>query len=272
MRSIKEYRHILELWESGVNKKAIARITGIPRGTVMDCIKRYGNLETLEAKAQEELTPILFQVLCGEVDGNHTKIHAQYAYLLGLYLGDGHVIKMRRVYRLRVFLDYRYPNIIASCTQAMQTLFPENQIGQALSEYNGKPSMVTVSLYYKDLPLFFPQHGEGMKHTRKIELETWQQRIIIAYPLEFFRGLYHSDGSRFVNRVQGGAYEYVRYQFTNVSQDIIKLFCDTCDRLGVHWTPKVFVPANASHQPKTDIFISKRPDVAYLDSVIGAKM
>jgi hypothetical protein len=49
----------------------------------------------------------------------------------------------------------------------------------------------------------FPQHGTGKKHTRPISLEDWQERIVNSFPLEFFRGLYHSDGSRFSNVVNG---------------------------------------------------------------------
>ncbi|MBN8635496.1 MAG: hypothetical protein J0M07_09265 [Anaerolineae bacterium] len=273
MRSPDEYRQILRLWEAGRNKSEIEQITGIPRATVRDCIKRYGNVETLEAKAQEELTPILLPVLEGKMVGNYAHLHAAYAYLLGLYLGDGHLVRVRNVHRLRIFLDVRYPNIIAQCTQAMQTLFPGNQVGQELTEYRGRPSMITVGLYHRDLLHFFPQHGEGMKHERKIELTDWQQRIVTANPLEFFRGLYHSDGSRFINRVKvaGKDYEYPRYQFTNASEDIIGLFCAACDQIGVTWTRKLRRARAATHVDNFDIYISKRPDVAYLDSVIGAK-
>lgn len=49
MREYKEYKVILELWERGENKKAIARITGVPRATVRDCINRYGDVRGLEA-------------------------------------------------------------------------------------------------------------------------------------------------------------------------------------------------------------------------------
>lgn len=271
MREYNEYRKILQLWEEGRNKSEIEQITGIPRATVRDCIKRYGNLETLEAKAQAEIMPILLNTLSDESKENHLTLHSSYAYLFGLYLGDGHIIRVRRVYRLRVFLDIRYPNIIQQCAQAMHMLFPENQVGQDLTIYQGKPSMMTVGVYHKDLPLFFPQHGEGMKHERKIELADWQQRIIVAYPLEFLRGLYHSDGSRFVNRVnvRGTNYEYIRYQFTNYSADIRQLFCATCDRLGLQWTEKT--RASKTYTGVTDIFISKRTDVDYLDRVIGAK-
>lgn len=53
MRTYEEYERILTLWESGENKKAIARITGIPRATVRDFINRYGSLghpETLRMR------------------------------------------------------------------------------------------------------------------------------------------------------------------------------------------------------------------------------
>jgi hypothetical protein len=57
------------------------------------------------------------------------------------------------------------------------------------------------------------------------------------------RGLIHSDGSRVLNRFsvdlpKGGRREYVysRYFFTNLSADILGLFCATCDRLGIRWT------------------------------------
>ncbi len=49
MRDYDEYKRILELWERGLNKKQIARITDIPRATVRDCINRYGSVAGLDA-------------------------------------------------------------------------------------------------------------------------------------------------------------------------------------------------------------------------------
>lgn len=48
MRDYKEYKRIIELWEQGHNKLQISRMTGIPRPTVRDVIKRYGSLGGLE--------------------------------------------------------------------------------------------------------------------------------------------------------------------------------------------------------------------------------
>jgi hypothetical protein len=207
----------------------------------------------------------LLKILADENNLSHPLLPT-YAYVLGLYLGDGNIVKMPRTYRLRVTLDAKYPNIIASCIHAGETLLPNNRVGLQTRYYDGRASCVDVSIYHTQLPAFFPQHGAGLKHTRSIQLEAWQQRIVDTYPLEFFRGLYHSDGSRFSNIVNGK--DYPRYQFTNTSADIVKLFCDTSDRLGLHWT---LTSRTSRQNVATGIFISKRKDVTYLDSVIGAK-
>jgi hypothetical protein len=49
MRSYPELRRILELWEEGKNKMQIAKITGIPRATIRDCIDRYISVARLDA-------------------------------------------------------------------------------------------------------------------------------------------------------------------------------------------------------------------------------
>jgi hypothetical protein len=267
MRTHEEYRRILQLWHDGINMSQIERMTGIPRPTVRDCIKRYGSLEEFELLAQENLRFTLPERLRAVSKTECDPLQASYAYLLGLYLGDGHIMKMRRVYRLRIFCDARYPHLIDLCREAMERLFPDNCVGTQVADYQGHPSCVTVGLYHKHLPLCFPQHGEGKKHNRAIRLTDWQERIVTTYPLEFFRGLYHSDGSRASNIVYNR--DYPRYQFTNSSPDIIQMFTDTCERLGIHWTRKV--RHVKGYAPATDIFIARRKDVAFLDQYVGAK-
>ncbi len=187
-----------------------------------------------------------------------------YAYLLGLYLGDGYIVRNKRIYFLRIFLDARYRNIIDRCYEAIQTILPRNR-AHILNSKQG--NFVEVVGFYKFWPVLFPQHGAGRKHERQIKLEDWQQRIVETYPLEFFRGLYHSDGSRFSNIVNGK--DYPRYQFTNLSEDIRRLFCETSDRLGLHWTMKQ--RRSLPRDYAMDVFISKGKDVEFLDSVIGPK-
>lgn len=259
MRTYEEYKLILVLWEKERNKKKIAEMTGIPRRTVTDCIKRYGSVAGLEAQKDRATKATGTEVL-RRIKTDDDKRQA-YSYLLGMYLGDGSIShpKQHRVQRLRVTLDKKYPNIIEHCQQAISTILPDNQVSLA-----SKTGCFDVSCYYKHWDKIFPQHGAGRKHERSIILRAWQQDIVDEYPLEFFTGLYHSDGSRFSNVVKGK--DYPRYAFTNTSRDIIQLFCETCDALNLHWTKKT---------PKTkdciSIFISKRADVERLDRLVGAK-
>ena len=127
------------------------------------------------------------------------------------------------------------------------------------SDENQLIGCVSVNCYSQELPILFPQDGSGKKHNRPIILEDWQQRIVDKFPLEFFRGLYHSDGSRPQNIVKGK--NYPRYQFSNESDDIRKLFTDTVEKLGLSWTT-----AN-----RRNVAISRREDVEWLDIYVGAK-
>ena len=90
-----------------------------------------------------------------------------------------------------------------------------------------------VCAYWKHWPCLFPQNGPGIKHTRQIRLDRWQENIIVNEPEMFLRGLIHSDGYRGLNWVNGKG--YARYQFCNRSDDIRALFCWGCDLLEIPW-------------------------------------
>jgi hypothetical protein len=98
---------------------------------------------------------------------------------------------------------------------------------------------------------------------RAITLAHWQSEIVSAWPGLFLRGLIHTDGWRGTNRVhvKGRDYEYPRYQFSNRSDDIRRLFTDACDKLGVRWRPWT----------RYHISVAQRESVAILDSFIGPK-
>ena len=49
--------------------------------------------------------------------------------------------------------------------------------------------------------------------------------------------------------------------FTNVSTDILTIFTDALELLGVHWTQTT---------PR-DISVARREDVAYMDTFVGPK-
>lgn len=184
-----------------------------------------------------------------------------YAYLLGLYLGDGMISAHRRgVYRLRIFLDRIYPVLIDECCTAMELVMPSNKVGIVRCK---DARMNVVYSFSKHWPHLFPQHGPGAKHKREIALETWQQLIVDRYPGRLLRGLIHSDGCRVTNRIRHPkkTYEYPRYFFSNRSRDIQGIFTDACDRLGIAW--KQDGPWNIS--------VARRDAVAILDRHVGPK-
>ncbi len=188
---------------------------------------------------------------------------AAYAYLLGLYLGDGHIAHGRRgVFRLDIACCDDWPGLIDAAAEAIGAVLPENTVG--FRKRTGCTVVLTTS---KHLPCLFPQHGPGMKHTRIIALEPWQDEVVRAHDAEFVRGLIHSDGCRALNRVRRRLkdgdrwYEYPRYFFSNASDDIRRLFTDALDRLDIDW-----------RQSNTRIIsIARKDAVARLDQFVGPK-
>jgi hypothetical protein len=257
MRTDEEYRKILGLWEQGFAKKRIALMTGIPRGTVCDCIGRFKSVTGLETYRHENPSaPAALGIVKGDINQEQSAIQEAYTYLLGMYLGDGYINREPRTYKLRIFLATAYPNIITTCIEAIDTILPRNKVGM----FQGQGNYVEVNSHNNFWPEFFPQHGKGMKHTRPILLEDWQARLVKEFPLLFFKGLYHSDGSRSRNFVKGK--DYPRYEFKNFSADIRQLFIDTCELLDLHWS---------TSSKGLIIQIARRADVTFLDQYIGPK-
>jgi hypothetical protein len=189
-----------------------------------------------------------------------------YAYLLGLYLGDGCISAggnpAKGVFVLRIACADAWPGVMAECMAAMSAVRPCNKVGMV-----HRDGWTMVISYSRHWPCLFPQHGPGKKHLRKIELEPWQQLITTRYPGHFARGLFHSDGCRFMNRVRRRLhsgdrwYEYPRYMFTNESRDILEICGTTLDQLSVEWR----------FSRRNTISVARRDAVARLDVFVGPK-
>ena len=243
MRTQQEFDHVRFLISKGENDCEIARKTGIPRTTIRDW--RRTTAESPRRARRES-------------DEHERQLHSipvrPYCYLLGLYLGDGYINRSARVWRLRVTLDSRYPQIIADCCRAMEDLM----IGQHAYTL-ARGGCVDVSMYSKRWPSLFPQLGPGRKHERDIRLETWQQTLVNRDTEGFIRGLIHSDGCRVVANDRG--VRSVRYHFSNRSDDIIGLYCAALDTLGIPWTRP------SAH----DVAVYRKKAVARLDEFVGPK-
>jgi hypothetical protein len=123
-----------------------------------------------------------------------------------------------------IALDARYPDIVNSAQEALEATVP------------------------------------GI-NARRYQLTT-------AFPRELLSGLIHSDGCRTINRFKTklpsgrvASYEYPRYFFSNLSEDIRRIFCEHCELLGIRWTQSN--PRNIS--------VSHRRSVALMDEFIGPK-
>lgn len=245
MRSLQEVDRALELCRIGLATSEVARRTGIPRSTIRDWrmgrrrLRRWSGCPVHDASSLDE---------------------PSYAYLLGLYLGDGCISAARRgVWRLRVTLDTGYPEIIGSCVRAVEAVAP----GRAGLLHRRDCRATEVSNYWKHWICLFPQHGPGRKHTRPIVLTDWQLRIVSDHTEPFLRGLIHSDGTRIVAMERKGRYvrRAPRYVFSNRSEDILELFRGACRLAGVHCT------RSSAHQ----VSVYSKAAVARLDEFVGPK-
>jgi hypothetical protein len=214
MRSPEQVQTVVALSARGRSPFAIARETGIPRSTVMDWLA--GRLPH-RGVVDDASCP-----RCGAPEHGFDRLPPEYVYLLGLCLCDGCIsAHPRRVYRLRLSLDARYPEIIDAGEAAVRSVFPRNRVHRRWRSggyANSAPrSNVELSVYSKGLPCLFPQHGPGRKHERPIALEPWQRELVTRHPEDLLRGLIHSDGCRFMNT--GRKWRHPRCSFTNRSHD-----------------------------------------------------
>jgi hypothetical protein len=241
-RTRSDYREVKALAAAGLSDYAIAARLGIPRSTVHNWRHRDSPPHATRTKG----------------DGMPSDASA-YAYLLGIYLGDGHVVSGR----LEIYLDAEYPGIVAEVERSIATAYPQARIRK-----DKRPGAIRIIATGPDWDVAFPQHGPGKKHLRPIVLETWQREMTEANATWFLRGLIHSDGCRCLNdftlTLPSGKtkrYSYPRYFFSNLSDDIRGLFASHCELMGIRWTRSN--PRNLS--------VSHRDSVRLLDSFIGPK-
>jgi Homeodomain-like domain len=234
----------LDLAAAGVNDCEIARRLGLPRTTVRD-IRHASGRPDVRARCPRcwrPARPVRFT-------------SGDYAELLGLYLGDGHIADGARTQKLRLSLDARYPTILADAEALLRRCFPRNRIGRVVADGG---ATVIPHVHHAHLSCLFPQAGSGKKHERPIVLEPWQEALVDAAPWSLLRGLIRSDGCVFINRT--GRYEYLSYHFANLSEDILELFVRTCHGLGLH-----------PRRTLSNVRLTRREDVARLLVHVGRK-
>ncbi|MEU3408971.1 helix-turn-helix domain-containing protein [Streptomyces sp. NPDC006670] len=235
-----------------MTNRDVAERFGIPRGTI-----GWWRHEDRKRRGESYVQPSD----CPKCTGRPVDQQA-YAYLLGLYLGDGHIVSKPKQHHLSVFCDATHSGLIDAAEQAMRRVMPMPHVSR-----RARGGCVEVKSYTQHWVCLFPQHGPGKKHERQIALAKWQQDIVDAHPWEFIRGLIHSDGCRITNWTvrNGKRYEYPRYFFTNKSDDIRKLCTDTLAKVEVQWT----VLARGSDP--FNVSVARKESVALMDAHVGPK-
>jgi hypothetical protein len=240
----------LALILQGVNDCEISRRIGVPRRTIMDwrrptyVPRRKYAVETCP-RCWRAAKPIHF------TDEDYTE-------LLGLYLGDGCITELARTERMRITLDAKYPKVINQCHALLERCFPANSAGITVKDAG---SCFVVWVYSQHMVCLFPQHGPGKKHERRLILEPWQRQLLETAPWGFIRGCIRSDGCAFINRT--GPYEYLSYAFSNLSEDLTRLFCAACDLVKVEY--------RLNHGRLWDVRINRRESVARMLEHVGLK-
>ena len=163
---------------------------------------------------------------------------------------------------MRITCDRALPGIITDVESVLAAVHPARRSYRVRA-----PGVIVVQQYWKHWPCLFPQHGRGRKHERSLTLEPWQHDASVAYPADFLRGLFHSDGclvKNWATRMVAGEkkrYEYPRWQFTNESADIMRWCGEALDLVDVAWR----------QTNRRTLSVSRRDDVARLTELIGVK-
>ena len=246
------YELVISMFDTGLSDREIARRTDVPQGTVSRWRRTRSPPQTVIRSIRRDSWAV--------------RDSRAYCYLLGTYLGDGTVCHQPPDHwHLDIINDRRYQAISAEILDAMRITFP-GSTPRTWPSHVGESDILHIA--HPALPTAFPQHGQGRKHTRPIELADWQYELTRADPGALIRGLIHSDGCRTVNafttRLPSGrlaGYSYVRYFFTNHSPDIRRIFAEHCKLLGIRVT-------QASHR---NLSVSDRTSVTIMERIVGVK-
>ena len=138
----------LRLSAIGILDKENARICGVSVSAVRHWRARRRRLPPGTAAAKRITCP---RCHARPID------ESAYAYLLGLYLGDGHIARgPREVYALAIACSADWPGLMEAARWAMSAVMPASKVCCVR-----QPGCTMVKSYSKHWTCLFPQHGPG---------------------------------------------------------------------------------------------------------------
>ena len=105
---------------SGLTDADVAQRLGIPRTTVRDWRRPRYVRHSVDARCHR----------CWRLTRPMRFTRTDYAELLGLYLGDGHITAAGRTQRLRIFLDARYAKVVDETEALLKRCLPRNRVAR----------------------------------------------------------------------------------------------------------------------------------------------
>jgi len=202
-----------------------------------------------------------------------------YNYILGLYLGDGHITLVPGTMGLVISCDSKYPNLISKAKEQLEKVFIYNKV--YLNDTH-KQNCVDVTIHNNHLGKLFPQVGPGKKHDRDVSLKDWQKDNI-EYE-ELLLGLFHSDGSFYESKtksIYGKIYTRHFYEFSNCSLDIHDIYKNCLENIGVEYKYNLKKRTNrdsyihgkliTNHTPIYHTIIQKKKEVEKAYKILGYK-
>lgn len=265
MRSKKEVELIKKLYKEQGKEKNLSKLsrdTKIPRSTIKYILGLTSKtIKGKKYKYKGGKDPYYENFSVEEFLKGKEK---EFSFILGAYLGDGHVVKNSRCEKLSIYNNIIDTNVIAEQVRCLSIIFPNNSVS-TYKQLNS--NCLEVNVNHSKMKEIF-NHASGKKHERKIKLDNLQRNIVNKFPKEFLKGLFWSDGSRYLHKQ--GKYEYILYNFTNVSKDIIDLcsfyleFLDIDHRINSH-LPKI------NNRSKKWVITTTSRSSKILDTFIGPK-
>ena len=167
---------------TGLNDCAIGRLTGIPRSTVRDWRSGAALGSTAAAVASRDLVAAVRQ--CGHPATTSSGSTSRYAYLLGMYLGDGCLVAP----------PTRRLSADASCSMpTTQDIVAECAAGNARPCFRWQPPWPPAparGAHAREVVDHLQAVGRACsrstvpdrKHERLIRLTDWQQRVVERAP------------------------------------------------------------------------------------------
>lgn len=249
--SEEKYNEAIRLFSFGYKIVEVSKLTGINRSTLSNWIVRNGRI-----KKQID-TDIPLNYLMSFKDGFTEQDKKDYSYLLGLYLGDGCIYKLKRTEKITITLDKKYEKLNEYTINIFSRFFNKDSYIFDRSLHN-RGNAIDVIHHSSHLSLIFPQHGIGKKHNRDVSLKSWQESIIDDISL--VKGLIMSDGTYYLDNQTN----IKKYSFSNKSKDIIDLMKGLLIKLNIDF--KLYNKVS-----KYELVIHSKNQAEKLHNIIGDK-